>query len=149
VGACLLPLISWAVFAQLYYGHLLPMSMLVKMNAGSHVSVLHSIKIGVQYLAESMKFSLSANSRFNLLQLPAREAARSYFGLAIMVLALGSAAFGLGTCLLLRRWSRPLLLLLAFDAAGVLSNLAFGALQVGHSDDMYYSVWYVYDLPVL
>ena len=149
LAACLLPVIVWAVFAQLYFGHVLPMSMLVKMNAGSPVSMLHKIKLGLEYFAESMKYSLSAHSRFNLLQLPARQAARSFFDLTVMVLALGAAAVGLGRCLLQRGFSRPLLLLLAFDAAGVSCNVVFGTLQVGHTDDIYYSVWYVFDLPVL
>jgi hypothetical protein len=147
--ACLLPVIAWAAFAQLYFGHLLPMSMLVKMNAASNVSILHSIKSGLEYFAQSMEFSLSANSRFNLLQLQARDGVGSVLHLAAMVLALGVAAFGLMKCLLLRPRSRAVLILLALDAGGALCNFAFGALQAGRSDDMYYTVWYIYDLPVL
>jgi len=146
---CLLPLISWAVFAHAYFGHLLPMSMLVKMHAANHASILHSIRSGLEYFAQSAKFSLGADSRFNLLQLQARNGVGSLLHLAPMVLALGVAAFGLSKCLLVRPRSRVLLVLLAFDAAGALCNFAFGALQAGRSDDMYYSVWYIFDLPVL
>lgn len=147
--ACLLPLIAWAVFAHLYFGHLLPMSMLVKMNAPNQVSILHSIKIGLQYLIESMQFSLSGKSRFNLLQLQAREGVRSVLQLALMAVALAGAAVGLITLGLLRQRSRAVLLLLSFDIGAIVCNFVFGALQAGRSDDIYYSVWYVYDLPVL
>jgi hypothetical protein len=45
--------------------------------------------------------------------------------------------------------SRAVIALLAFDVAGIVSNILFGAAQAGRSDDMYYTVWYIYDLPVL
>jgi hypothetical protein len=148
VGACLLPVIAWTGFAHLYFGHVLPMSMLVKMHASSHVSALHAIKSGFEYVVESVKFSLSAHSRFNLLQLQAREGTRSFLHVAAMVAALGGSVFGMSKCLLRQR-SRAILCLAMFGVGGVSCSLAFGALQAGRSDDMYYTVWYVYDLPVL
>jgi hypothetical protein len=147
--ACLIPLTAWALFAHLYFGHVLPMSMLVKVSAPNHVSVAHSIKVGFQYFWESIRFSLSTHSLFNLLQLQARDGVRSAFQVVVMVAALVVAVVAAARNLLAGTASRATLVLLAFDVGGVFSNIVFGAAQAGRSDDMYYSVWYVYDLPVL
>jgi hypothetical protein len=147
--ACGLPLSLWTFFAHRYFGHVLPMSMLVKAAAPSQLSFLQSIKIGIKYSLESIRFSLSAASRFNVLQLQAREGLRPAFEIWIMVLALGGAFFGLLTRIFTQQISRPVLTLLLFDASGMACNLLFGILQAGRSDDIYYSVWYIYDLPVL
>jgi hypothetical protein len=149
VGACLAPAIIWAVFAQAYFGHLLPMSMLVKMNAPNHLSGYQSAKGGVKYLWESMRFSLSGSSKFLLLQLKARDAFRSTFQIIVMGAALGLSILGFYRCLSARPPTRAVAALLAFDIGGVLSNILFGVTLAGRADDMYYSVWYVYDLPVL
>jgi hypothetical protein len=149
IVAGLIPLTAWALFAQVYFGHVLPMSMLVKMAAPNHLSLAHSIKSGLQYFWESGKFSLSAQSRFNLLQLQARDGVRSAFQVAVMVAALIVAVVAAVRSLLAGTASRAILALLAFDVGGVFSNVIFGTMQAGRSDDMYYSVWYVYDLPVL
>jgi hypothetical protein len=149
VVACLIPLTAWALFAHMYFGHVLPMSMLVKVAAPNHFSIAHSIKSGLQYLWESGKFSLSAQSRFNLLQLQARDGVRSTFQVGVMAAALALAVIAAVRSLLSGTASRATLALVAFDVGGVFSNVIFGAAQAGRSDDMYYSVWYVYDLPVL
>jgi len=147
--ACLIPLTVWGLFAQLYFGHVLPMSMLVKVSAPNHFSLAHSIKIGLQYFWQSGQFSLSAHSRFNLLQLQARDGVRSAFQVMVMAAALVVAVVAAARSVLAGTASRATLALLAFDVAGIFSNIIFGAAQAGRSDDMYYSVWYVYDLPVL
>lgn len=149
LGACLAPVIIWAVFAQRYFGHLLPMSMLVKMTSPNHLSAYHSVKPGLKYLWESTKFSLSAGSHFLLLQVKARDAFRSTFQIVVMAIALGLSMLGLLRCLSGRQPSRAAVALLLFDVGGVLCNFLFGAAQAGRADDMYYPVWYVYDLPVL
>jgi hypothetical protein len=149
LSACLAPVIIWGVFAQRYFGHLLPMSMLVKMTSPNHLSAYHSVKPGLKYVWESAKFSLSAGSRFLLLQLKAREAFRSTFQIIVMAIALGLSMLGLLRCLFGRQPSRAVVALLLFDVAGVLCNFLFGAALAGRSDDMYYTVWYIYDLPVL
>jgi hypothetical protein len=149
LSACLTPVIIWGVFAQRYFGHLLPMSMLLKMTSPNHLSAYHSVKPGLIYFWESAKFSLSANSRFLLLQLQAREAFRSTFQIIVMGIALGLSLLGLLRCLFARQPSRAVVALLLFDGGGVVCNILFGAAQAGRSDDMYYTVWYVYDLPVL
>lgn len=66
-----------------------------------------------------------------------------------MAAALVAAVVAATRSLLARTASRATLALLAFNVAGVSSNIIFGAAQAGRSDDLYYSVWYVYDLPVL
>jgi hypothetical protein len=149
LSACLTPVIIWGVFAQGYFGHLLPMSMLVKMSSPNHLSAYHSLKSGLKYFWESGKFSLSASSRFNLLQLKARPAFRSTFQIIVMGIALGLSMLGLLRCLFVRQPSRAVVALLLFDVGGVVCNILFGAAQAGRADDMYYTVWYVYDLPVL
>ena len=149
LSACLTPVILWGVFAQGYFGHLLPMSMLVKMSSPSHLSAYHALKSGLRYLWESGKFSVSASSRFNLLQLKARPAFRSTFQIMVMGLALGLSMLGLLRCLFARPLSRAVVALVLFDIGGVLCNILFGAAQAGRSDDMFYTVWYIYDLPVL
>jgi hypothetical protein len=149
VVACLIPLCTWALFAQFYFGHVLPMSMLVKVTTPTHLSIIHIVKSGLIYCWESIRFSLSANSRFNVPALQAREGVRSSFQIALMALALGLSAFGLVSRLLTRQISRPLLALLIVDVGSIACNIVFGAAQTGRSDDMYYSVWYIYDLPVL
>lgn len=149
LSACLTPVIIWGVFAYGYFGHLLPMSMLLKMDSPSHLSAYHSIKPALIYFWESVKFSSSASSRFLLLQLQARDAFRSTFQIMVMAIALGLSLLGLLRCLLARQPSRAVVALLLFDAGGVACNILFGAAQAGRSDDMYYTVWYVYDLPVL
>ena len=149
LSACLIPVIIWGVFAREYFGHLLPMSMLIKMSSPNHLSAVQSVKSGVKYLWESGKFSLSAGSRFNLLQLKAREGFRSDLQIVVMAGALGLSILGLLRCLFTRQPSRAVVALAAFDVAGVVCNVLFGAAQAGRSDDMYYTVWYVYDLPVL
>jgi hypothetical protein len=90
--------IIWGVFAQGYFGHLLPMSMLVKMTSPNHLSAYQLVKSGLRYFWESAKFSLSAGSRFNLLQLKAREGLRSTFQIIVMGIALGLAMLGLLRC---------------------------------------------------
>ena len=140
-------MIIWGVFAQGYFGHLLPMSMLVKMTSPKTLSAYHSVKPALKYFWESAQFSLSSSSRFLLLQVKARETFRSGFQIIVMALALGLSLLGLLKCLFSRQPSRAVVALLLFDAAGVLCNILFGAAQAGHSEDMYYSVWYVYDLP--
>jgi hypothetical protein len=147
--ACLLPLGTWAVFAHAYFGHVLPMSMLVKVAAPSHLSIPQAIRSGLKYGWESIRFSLSATSRFNIPALQARVGIRSPMQIILMALALGVSAFALLRSLLARQISRPLVALLALDAGGIACNIVFGMAQAGHSDDMYYSVWYVFDLPVL
>ena len=146
---CLLPVTAWALFAHEYFGHVLPMSMLVKMTTPSHLTVIQSIKGGLKYGWESWKFSVSAASRFNVLQLPFRDGLRTHAQISIMVATLGLALLGALKSLLGRSPKRAVLALVAFDCAGVLSNVLFGAAQAGRSDDMYYTVWYLYDLPVL
>jgi len=149
LGACLTPVIIWSIFAQEYFGHLLPMSMLVKMTSPNHLSAYHSVKPGLKYLWESAQFSLSASSRFLLLQLKARDGLRSTFQTIVMGMVLGLSMLGLIRCLFARPPSRAVVALLLFDAAAVLCNALFGAAQAGRSDDIYYTVWYIYDLPVL
>lgn len=149
VGACLTPVIIWGVFAHSYFGHLLPMSMLLKMDSPNHLSAYHSVKPALIYFWESAKFSLSASSRFLLLQLQARDAFRSTFQITVMTTALGLSMLGLLRCLFTRQPARAVVALLLFDVGGVACNILFGAAQAGRSDDMYYTVWYVYDLPVL
>jgi hypothetical protein len=149
LGACLAPVIIWGVFAQAYFGHLLPMSMLIKMSWPNHLSELQLAKNGLEYFWESAKFSLSASSRFNLMQLNAREAFRSTFQIMVMEIALGLSMLGLLRCLFARQPSRAVVALLVFDVAGVLCSILFGAALAKRPDEMYYSVWYVYDLPVL
>jgi hypothetical protein len=149
LSACLTPVIIWGTFAYGYFGHLLPMSMLLKMDSPSHLSAYHSIRPALIYFWESVKFSSSASSRFLLLQLQARDAFRSTFQIMVMAIALGLSLLGLLRCLLARQPSRAVVALLLFDVAGVACNILFGAAQAGRSDDMYYTVWYVYDLPVL
>src|SRR3569832_2495614 len=65
-----------------------------------------------------------------------------------MAAALVAAVVAATRSLLARTASRATLAFLAFNVAGVASNIIFGAAQAGRSDDLYYSVWYVYDLPV-
>jgi hypothetical protein len=149
LSACLTPVIFWGVFAQEYFGHLLPMSMLVKMTSPNHLSAYRSVKPGLKYFWESAQFSLSTHSHFLLLQLKAREAFRSTSQIIVMGLALGLSMLGLLRCLLTRQPPRAVVALLLFDVAGVLCNILFGAAQAGRSDDIYYTVWYIYDLPVL
>ena len=146
---CLLPVTAWAVFAHKYFGHVLPMSILVKVTAPNHLTVVQSIKAGLKYGWESWKFSVSAANRFNVLQLPFRDGLRGPIQITVMAAALGLALLGAVKLLLGRSPSRAVLALVAFDVAGVLSNLMFGAAQAGRADDMYYTVWYLYDLPVL
>jgi len=148
-GMLLLPVAAWALFAHAYFGHVLPMSMLVKMSAPNHLTVVQSIKAGLKYGWESWKFSTSAGSHFNVLQLPFRNGTRTGLQVAVMGSALGLAMLGLFRSLLTRRPPRALLVLVAFDLGGALSNVLFGAVQAGRFDDMYYAVWYLYDLPVL
>jgi hypothetical protein len=148
LGACVTPVIIWGVFSQEYFGHLLPMSMMVKMSSPNHLSIGQVVKSGLRYFWESGKFSLSGTSRFNLLQLKAREGIRPTFQIGVMVIALGLSMLGLLRCLT-RQPSRAVIALLLFDAGGVLCSILFGAAQAGRADDMYYTVWYVYDLPVL
>ena len=148
-AVCLLPVTAWALFAHQYFGHVLPMSMLVKVTAPNHLTVIQSVKSGLRYSWESWKFSVSAASRFNVLQLPFRDGLRGRIQIAVMAVALGVALLGVLKSLLGRSPTRAVLALVAFDSAGVLSNVLFGAAQAGRSDDMYYSVWYLYDLPVL
>jgi hypothetical protein len=147
--ACLIPLIAWALFAHLYFGHTLPMSMLVKVTTPNQLTILQSLKSGLHYGWESGKFALSAGSRFNVPALQARDGVRPIFQIVLMTLALGLSAFALLRSLLTRPISRPLLILLALDVGSIACNVLFGAAQAGRSDDMYYSVWYIYDLPVL
>lgn len=149
VCACLIPVVGWGVFSQRYFGHLLPMSMLVKMTSPNHLTVLREFRIGLEYLWESAKFALSGDSRFNLLQLQARDGIRSPGRIYVMAAALTISMLGLMKCLVPRIESRAVLALLMFNVASVLCNALFGAMQAGKSDDIYYSVWYVYDLPVL
>ncbi|HEY1216099.1 MAG TPA: hypothetical protein VGE93_20925 [Bryobacteraceae bacterium] len=146
---CLLPVTAWGLFAHIYFGHVLPMSMLVKMTTPNHLTVIQSIKSGLRYGWESWKFSVSAASRFNVLQLPFRGGLRTHAQISAMVAALAVALLGALKSLLGRSPTRAVLALMAFDSAGVLSNVLFGAAQAGRSDDMYYTVWYLYDLPVL
>src|SRR3954468_11413593 len=148
-AVCLLPITAWALFAHQYFGHVLPMSMLVKVTAPNHLTVIQSIKSGLRYGWESWKFSVSAANRFNVLQLPFRDGLRGRIQIAIMAGALGVALLGALKSLLSRPPTHAVLALFAFDSAGVLSNVLFGAAQAGRSDDMYYTVWYLYDLPVL
>jgi hypothetical protein len=145
----LVPLVAWGVFAQQYFGHVLPMSMLVKMSSPNHVSALRSARIGLEYFWESTKYSLSAASRFNVLQLRARTGLRDTVQIGLMGAALAVSVLGL-----LKSWragatSRAVVALAAFDAAGVAANVLMGVAMAGKSDDIYYTVWYVYDLPVL
>jgi hypothetical protein len=149
LGSCLVPVTIWCVFAQGYFGHLLPMSMLVKMTWPSHLSEHQLIKNGLRYFWESAKFSLSANSRFNLMQPNAREAFRPTFKIMVMEVALGLSMLGLLRSLFARQPSRAVVALLAFDVGGVLCSILFGVALARRQDEMYYSVWYVYDLPVL
>jgi len=146
---CLIPLAAWTTFAHSYFGHVIPMSMLVKMAAPNHLSLAQSIKSGLRYFWESGKFSLSTGSRFNLLQLQAREGVRPVFQVAVMAAASAAALVAALRGLFTGAASRAALALLAFDVGGVFSNMVFGTAQAGRSDDMYYSVWYIYDLPVL
>ena len=148
-AVCLLPVTAWVLFAHQYFGHVLPMSMLVKVTAPNHLTVIQSIKSGLRYGWESWKFSVSAANRFNVLQLPFRDGLRGRIQIAVMAAALGVASLGALKSLLGRSPTRAVLALVAFDSAGVLSNVLFGAAQAGRSDDMYYTVWYLYDLPVL
>jgi hypothetical protein len=149
LSACLTPVIVWGVFAQGYFGHLLPMSMLVKMTSPNHLSAYQLVKNGLKYFWESAKFSLSSSSRFNLMQPNARDAFRSTFQITVMGIALGLSMLGLLRCLFARQPSRAIVALLAFDVGGVLCSILFGAALARRPDEMYYSVWYVYDLPVL
>src|SRR3569833_886675 len=146
---CLLPVAAWALFAHTYFGHVLPMSMLVKMTAATHLTLVQSIKSGLKYAWESWKFSVGALCCFNVLQLPFREGLRDRVQIVTMAVALGFALLGALKSLLGRSATRAVFALIAFDFAGVLSNVLFGVVQAGRSDDMYYSVWYLYDLPVL
>src|SRR5207244_2881507 len=57
LGACLSPVIIWGVISQSYFGHVLPMSMLVKVSSPSHLSAYHSVKPGLLYFWESAKYS--------------------------------------------------------------------------------------------
>jgi hypothetical protein len=150
LSSCLAPVIIWGLFAQTYFGHLLPMSMLVKMSPANHLSEYQLIKNGLKYLWESAKFSLSAGSRFTVPPLNAREGLRSTFQIVVMAVTLGLSMLGLLKCIFARRAARALVALLLFDAAGGLSNVLFGAeLAARQAQEMYYYVWYVYDLPVL
>src|SRR5882757_9171114 len=149
LGVCLVPIVTWGVFAQTYFGHVLPMSMLVKMSSANHLSALREARIGLEYLWQSTKFSLSGGSRFNLLQLQARDGLRSTLQIVLMGSALAVSMLGLLKCLLARGTSRLVIALVAFDVGSVVCNVLFGAAQAGKSDDIYYTVWYVYDLPVL
>ncbi|MGA2364676.1 MAG: hypothetical protein ABSG12_04200 [Steroidobacteraceae bacterium] len=150
LSSCLVPVIIWGVFAQAYFGHLLPMSMLVKMSPPNHLSEYQLIKGGVKYLWESAKFSLSAGSRFTVPPLNVREGFRSTFQIVVMAITLGLSMLGLLRCIFARPPSRAVIALLLFNAGGVLSNILFGAaLADRQPEEMYYFVWYVYDLPVL
>jgi len=153
LGVCLVPIVTWGTFAQMYFGHVLPMSMLVKMSSANHLSALREARIGLEYLWESTKFSLSGGSRFNLLQFQARDGLRSALQIGLMGSALAVSMLGLWKCLLVRgpsrAASRATIALVAFDVGSVVCNVLFGAAQAGKSDDIYYTVWYVYDLPVL
>jgi hypothetical protein len=148
-AVCLLPITAWALFAHQYFGHVLPMSMLVKVTAPNHLTAIQSIKSGLRYGWESWKFSVSAANRFNVFQLPYREGLRGHIQIAVMAGALGLALLGALKSLFGRSPTHAVLALVAFDSAGVLSNVLFGAAQAGRADDMYYTVWYLYDLPVL
>ncbi|HEY2401270.1 MAG TPA: hypothetical protein VGI23_13015, partial [Steroidobacteraceae bacterium] len=145
----LVPLVAWGVFAQQYFGHVLPMSMLVKMNSPKHVSALASARIGLEYFWESTKYSLSAASRFNVLQLQARAGLRDTFQTGLMGAALAVSMLGLLKSERAGATSRAVVALAAFDVAGVAGNVLLGVALAGKSDDIYYTVWYVYDLPVL
>lgn len=147
--ACGLPVVIWGVLARRYFGHALPMSMLVKIAAPNHLSVLHSLKSGFHYLWESTRFSFSHSSKFTVPQLKVRDASRSLLQTALMAAAVGLAFVGLLKHLASRSLSRPIVALLLFDLAGTSCSILFGVAQAGRSDDMYYTVWYVYDLPVL
>lgn len=149
VVACSLPVLLWGLFAREYFGHVLPMSMLVKMSSPSHFPPLHSLKVGFQYLIESLRFSLSGSSRFFIPELKARPAFRPLAQVGVMAATLVVAILGLARCLLVRGVSRPWVGLLLLDLSAVSCSVLFGAMQAGRSEEMYYTVWYVYDLPVL
>ncbi len=156
IAACLTPWLAWGVFANFYFGHVLPMSMLVKASTPNHLSAVQAIQSGLQYFWESAKFSVSAHSRFNLLQVKARGGLHSLPQVLLMTSAVVLACIALLHKLFRQPWSRAmpqfpkaLLALFAFDLCGIFCNVLFGAVQAGRADDMYYTVWYVYDLPVL